>query len=84
MVFVKLNKTCCNLVSFGSCFIVNSSRMGLCLFIDRPALVCICVNFPRVWPHTPYKRCRSDPPGCSKALKPKKSKADKKRVFSDN
>ena len=30
----KLNKTYCSLVNFASCFIVNSLRMGLFLFID--------------------------------------------------
>ena len=36
---MKLNKTCCSLVNFGSCFIVHSLGMGLFLFIDGPALV---------------------------------------------
>ena len=49
---MTLNKICCNLVNFGSCFIVHSLAMGLFLFIDRPALVCGWVNFPIVWPNT--------------------------------
>ena len=33
---VKLNKTCCNLVSFSSCFIVHSLGMGqFCLSIGQ-------------------------------------------------
>ena len=56
MVFVKLNKTCCNLVNFGSCFIVHSLGMGLFLFIDDQLyLVCGWVNFPIVWPHSPVQ-----------------------------
>ena len=51
---MKLNKTCRKSVNFGSCFIVHSLGMGLFLFIDRPALVCECVNFPIVW-HTPVR-----------------------------
>ena len=67
MIFVKLNKTCCNLVNFGSCFIVRSLGMGMFFFIGRQTLVCGWVNFPIVWPHTPpppppYKRSWSDPP----------------------
>ena len=45
---MKLNKTCCNLVNFGSCSIVHSLGMGLFLFIDRPPSVCEWVNFPMV------------------------------------
>ena len=45
---MKLNKTCCNLVNFGSYFIVYSLGMGLFLFIDRPTLVRGWVNFPTV------------------------------------
>ena len=55
MVFEKLNKTCCNLVSFGSCFIVHSVGMGLFLFIGGPTLICRWVNFPiamATHPHT--------------------------------
>ena len=37
---MKLNKTYCNLVNFGSCFIIHSLGMGLFLFILGPALVC--------------------------------------------
>ena len=55
MVFVKLNKTCFNLVNFGSCFIVHSLGMGLFLFIDGPAIVCGWVNFSAVSPHTPIQ-----------------------------
>ena len=29
---MKLNKTCCNLVKFGSCFIVHSLGMGLFVY----------------------------------------------------
>ena len=36
---MKLNKTCCDLVNFGSCFIVHSLGVGLFLFIDRPTRV---------------------------------------------
>ena len=50
---MKVNKTCCKLVNFGSCFIVHSLGMGQFLFIDRPTLVCGWVNFPIVWPQTP-------------------------------
>ena len=53
--FPEMNKTCCNLVNFGSCFVVRSLDMGLFLFIDRAALVCGWVNFPVVWPHTPVQ-----------------------------
>ena len=55
MVFVSLNKTCCNLVNFRSCYVVHSLGMGLFLFIDRPSLVCGWVNFSIVWPHTPIQ-----------------------------
>ena len=63
VVFVKLNKTCCNVVNFGSCFIVHSLEMGLFLFIDTPAKVCGWVNFPVVWPHTPVQTKLKWPPG---------------------
>ena len=36
---MKLNKTCSNLVNFGSCFIVHSLGMGLLLYIDETASV---------------------------------------------
>ena len=42
---MKLNKTCCNSVNFGSYVIVHSLGMGLFLFIDRPTLVCGWVNY---------------------------------------
>ena len=61
--FVKLNSTCCNLVNFGSRFIVHSLRMGLFLSIDRPTLVCRWVNFPIVWPHTHVQTKLKWPPG---------------------
>ena len=48
----QLNKTYCNLVNFGSCFVVYSLGMGLFLFTDGLALVGGWVNFPPVWPHT--------------------------------
>ena len=54
----KSNKTYCNLVDFGSCFIVHSLGMGLFLFIGGPTsgtLVCGWVNFLIVWPHTPIQ-----------------------------
>ena len=41
----QLNRTYCNSVKVGSCFIVHSRGMGLFLFIDRSALVCGWVNF---------------------------------------
>ena len=63
MVFVKLNKTCCNLANFGSCFIIHSLGMGLFLFIDGPTLICGWVNFPIVWPHTPVQMKLKWPPG---------------------
>ena len=44
----KLNKTYCSLFNFDSCSIVNSLRMGLFSFIDRPTLVCRWVNFQSV------------------------------------
>ena len=37
VVFVKLNKTGCSLVNFGSCFIVHSLGMGLFLFVNGPS-----------------------------------------------
>ena len=55
VVFEELNKTRCNLVSFGSCFIVHSVGMGLFLFIGGPTLICGWVNFPiamAAHPHT--------------------------------
>ena len=35
-----MNKTCCNLVNFGSRFVVKGLGMSLFLFIERPTLVC--------------------------------------------
>ena len=35
------------------------------LFIDEPALVCGCVNFPILWPHAPVQtklKCAPPPP----------------------
>ena len=63
VVFMKLNKTCFNLVNFSSCFIAHSLEMGLLLFIDKPTLVWGWVNFLIVWPHTPVQAKLKWPPG---------------------
>ena len=52
---MKLKKTSCNLVTFGSCFIVHSLGMGLFLLIGRPTLVFGWVDLPVVWPHNPVQ-----------------------------
>ena len=53
--FCKLDKTYCNLVNFGSCFIVHSLGMDLFLFMNGPALACGWARFLLVWPHTPVQ-----------------------------